>query len=176
MSELAKSSRFQIGCGRGGVGRRTGAGYGDVHGEPMNVLAMLALVTGCYVEGRPGGNTPIGNQGHAGFDFVAGFGAETQQDHVRAGGGLLVDMRGPGYLAIGASGHAVVSLTGAVAHLGAHILAVAHAGIAFARPWEYADRSDSSHEGALIEPFIGVGFGVLFFVLRLLVGLVAFGL
>jgi len=142
----------------------------------MTRVALLALVTGCYVEGRPGGNTPIGNQGHAGFDFVAGFGAETQQEHVRAGGGLLVDMRGPGYLAIGASGHAVVTLTGAVDHLGDHILGVAHAGIAFARPWEYADGNDSSHDGALIETFIGVGYGDTYNDPRLHAGHVAIGL
>src|SRR3569833_689112 len=104
----------------------------------MRTLALLALVTGCYVEGRPGGNTQIGNQGHAGFDFVAGFGAETQQDHVRAGGGMLVDIRAPGYLAIGASGHAVFTLSGAFDHLVDQILAVAYAGIAFVRPWEFS--------------------------------------
>jgi len=122
-------------------------------------LALLVLVTGCYVEGRPGVNAPIGNQGGTAFDFIAGAGGETQQDRVRAGGGLLIDLRGSQYVAVGGSGHAIVPITGVVDHLGNHILGVAHAGVALARPYQYANGTDSSHDGALIETFVGVGYG-----------------
>lgn len=125
----------------------------------MRSIAILAVLSGCYVEGRPGGNTAIGNHGGAGFDFAAGVGGETQQDKIRAGGGMLIDMRGPGYIAIGAEGRVILPVTGVVDHLGNHVLAIAHAAIAFARPWEYADGNDSSHDGALVESFVGVGFG-----------------
>ena len=81
--------------------------------------------------------------------------------HVRAGGGLLLDFRG-NYLAIGMSGHAIVPITGVVDHLGNHVLAVAHAGVALARPWQYANGNDDSHDGALVETFLGVGYGDTF--------------